>query len=106
MPQSGPRTGVSPPPPLARTRTGYPTPVPWQDTPRAGYGRAVRLLRFHTGGLSSNLWVSLITAEDNIDCNECIDTDRPVLEIRQEPYSLPSGFHWDTLDINDPMVVS
>ncbi len=45
------------------------------------------------------------SAEEKIDCNECIESDKPTSEIRAEPYSLPSGFHWDTLDINDPMVV-
>ena len=44
-------------------------------------------------------------AEEKIECNEFIEADKPVSEIRAEPYSLPGGFHWETLDINDPMVV-
>ena len=37
--------------------------------------------------------------------SEAIDPDKPLEELRQEPYSLPAGFHWDTLDINDTSVV-
>ena len=32
--------------------------------------------------------------------------DKPTDDIRQEPYSLSSGFKWDTLDIRDPFIVS
>jgi hypothetical protein len=35
-----------------------------------------------------------------------IEEDKPIEEVREEPYTLPSGFQWDTLDINDPIVVS
>ncbi len=48
----------------------------------------------------------LISGDEKIESNEAIEADKPSSEIRQEPYSLPGGFHWDTLDINDPMVVS
>ena len=27
-------------------------------------------------------------------------------EIRQEPYSLPGGFYWDTLDLSNQAIVS
>lgn len=30
-----------------------------------------------------------------------IEPDVPVTEIRQEPYSLPDGFTWDTLNIDN-----
>lgn len=38
--------------------------------------------------------------------NEPIEADKVGDELRLEPYSLPAGFHWDMLDINDPLVVS
>ncbi|XP_014281224.1 glycylpeptide N-tetradecanoyltransferase 2 [Halyomorpha halys] len=34
-----------------------------------------------------------------------IEPDKPVSEIRQEPYSLPEGFTWDTLILDDPLVL-
>lgn len=37
--------------------------------------------------------------------NQEIETDKPTEEIRQDPYSLPGGFQWDTLDLNDPLIV-
>ncbi|KAL4222954.1 glycylpeptide N-tetradecanoyltransferase [Mactra antiquata] len=37
--------------------------------------------------------------------NEEIEHDKPTDEIRQEPYSLPQGFTWDTLDISDPLIL-
>ena len=33
--------------------------------------------------------------------NEPVEPDKPIDEIRQEEYSLPSGFVWDTLNIDD-----
>uniref|UniRef100_A0A2P2I4Z4 Glycylpeptide N-tetradecanoyltransferase n=2 Tax=Hirondellea gigas TaxID=1518452 RepID=A0A2P2I4Z4_9CRUS len=32
--------------------------------------------------------------------NEAIEPNKSMGEIRAEPYNLPSGFHWDTLDLN------
>lgn len=37
-------------------------------------------------------------------CNEPIEADRT--SIRAEPYSLPAGFHWDTLNLDDPLVLA
>ena len=37
--------------------------------------------------------------------NKPIEEDEPPEEIRHEPYSLPSGFVWDTLDLIDPLIV-
>ncbi|XP_031560951.1 glycylpeptide N-tetradecanoyltransferase 2-like [Actinia tenebrosa] len=34
-----------------------------------------------------------------------IEEDKPTSEIRQECYSLPDGFEWDTLDISNPDVL-
>ena len=38
--------------------------------------------------------------------NEPIEPDKPISEVRQEPYNLPDGFEWNTLDIDDPDIVS
>ena len=38
--------------------------------------------------------------------NEPIEPDKSTSEIRQEPYNLPEGFEWNTLDIDDSAVVS
>ena len=37
--------------------------------------------------------------------NHEIESDKLQDEIRQDPYSLPPGFQWDTLDLNDPLIV-
>lgn len=41
------------------------------------------------------------------DVSECgsIEDDIPIDEVRSEPYTLPQGFVWDTLDISDGKVV-
>ena len=46
------------------------------------------------------------TDEKIQDVNQAIEEDKPPEEIRHEPYSLPSGFVWDTLDLLDPLIVS
>ena len=42
--------------------------------------------------------------EDVNECG-CIEDDKPIEELRGEPYTLPQGFVWDTLDISDEKVV-
>lgn len=42
---------------------------------------------------------------EEITTNECIHPDIPHDKLRQEPYSLPNGFEWDTLNLDDPLVV-
>ena len=37
--------------------------------------------------------------------NEPIQEDISVDKLRQESYTLPSGFQWDTLNLDDPLVV-
>ena len=37
--------------------------------------------------------------------NEPIEPDKPASEIRQEPYSLPAGFIWDTLMLDNTQTV-
>uniref|UniRef100_A0A182VRI7 Glycylpeptide N-tetradecanoyltransferase n=1 Tax=Anopheles minimus TaxID=112268 RepID=A0A182VRI7_9DIPT len=41
--------------------------------------------------------------DENILANEAIEQDKPLSEIRQEPYALPDGFTWDTMNLNDPL---
>jgi hypothetical protein len=45
-------------------------------------------------------------SDDVVTENGPIEPDVPTEMIRQEPYSLPDGFTWDTLDLSDPPVVS
>lgn len=37
--------------------------------------------------------------------NEPIEADKPLDEIRAEPYTLPDGFMWESLDLNEPLVL-
>lgn len=48
------------------------------------------------------------TMEEKIEqtVNEPIEPEKPVSEIRKEPFDLPNGFEWNTLDIGDPDIVS
>ncbi|XP_049844799.1 glycylpeptide N-tetradecanoyltransferase 2-like [Schistocerca gregaria] len=43
--------------------------------------------------------------DEKITCNEPIEPDKSKSEIRQVPYSLPDGFKWDTLNLNEPLVL-
>ena len=43
--------------------------------------------------------------DEEITTNEEINVDIPLDKLRQEPYSLPAGFVWDTLNLNDPLVL-
>lgn len=43
--------------------------------------------------------------DEKITCNEPIEPDKGIQEIRQESYSLPDGFKWDTLNLNEPLVL-
>lgn len=40
--------------------------------------------------------------DEEVGGNEAIEIDKHVSEIRSEPYSLPQGFNWCMVDINDP----
>merc|ERR1712001_345255 len=44
--------------------------------------------------------------DEEITTNEAIEPDLSLDKLRQDPYSLPAGFHWDTLNLDDPIVVS
>ncbi|KAL7065024.1 hypothetical protein AAHC03_04726 [Spirometra sp. Aus1] len=39
---------------------------------------------------------------EEITTNEPVEPDTPISEIRTEPYSLPKGFFWQDLDLNNP----
>ena len=43
--------------------------------------------------------------DEVITTNEPINEDIPLHKLRQEPYTLPAGFGWDTLNLDDPLVV-
>jgi len=43
--------------------------------------------------------------DEVITSNECISPDVAAEEVRQEGFSLPSGFQWDTLQLDDPLVL-
>lgn len=42
---------------------------------------------------------------EEITVNEPIEKDKHISEIRAEPYTLPPGFIWDTLALDDPMIL-
>ena len=44
--------------------------------------------------------------DEDITTNEAIEPDVPLENMRHEPYSLPAGFQWDTLNLDDPIVVN
>jgi len=37
--------------------------------------------------------------------NEAIEANRPHDDLRHEPYTLPAGFQWDTLNLEEPLVL-
>uniref|UniRef100_A0A2M3ZGY0 Glycylpeptide N-tetradecanoyltransferase n=1 Tax=Anopheles braziliensis TaxID=58242 RepID=A0A2M3ZGY0_9DIPT len=41
--------------------------------------------------------------DEKIETNEPIEQDKEQSEIRQEPYALPDGFTWDTMNLDDPL---
>lgn len=44
--------------------------------------------------------------DEKIEQNEAIEPDKKVSEIRADPYALPGGFKWETLNLNDPLVLT
>lgn len=50
--------------------------------------------------------ISIYFTDEDVTVNEPIEQDKPLSEIRPEPYSLPSGFVWDTLTLDNPQTVS
>lgn len=47
-----------------------------------------------------------IFSDEDITANEPIEQDTPASEIRPEPYTLPQGFVWDTLSLDNPQTVN
>ena len=43
--------------------------------------------------------------DERITTNEEIEADKIAENIRHDPYSLPDGFRWDTLDLSEPLVL-
>lgn len=52
------------------------------------------------------IYGSLEFVDEVITTNEPIEPDVPVDQIRKEPYTLPDGFIWDTLDLEESSAVS
>lgn len=50
-------------------------------------------------------WKCFSFPDEQITSNEPIEADKVASEIRQEPYSLPDGFQWDTLTLDDPLIL-
>lgn len=38
--------------------------------------------------------------------NEAIEPNKPISEIRAEPYALPDGFKWETLNLDEPLILT
>ena len=68
------------------------------------YARSPSLGRFtclhHVGRLSDH--APSAATDEKADGNEPLEGDKAVSEVRAEPYSLPEGFKWDTLNLDDP----
>lgn len=43
--------------------------------------------------------------DESVSVNRPIEPDKPIESIRSEPYTLPEGFHWDTLNIGDSLIL-
>lgn len=52
----------------------------------------------------------MCTPHNTDGAGDSVVTHGPIIEgeasVRKEPYSLPQGFSWDTLDLSSPTVVS
>lgn len=44
--------------------------------------------------------------DEKIEKSEAIEPNKSISELRAEPYALPPGFKWETLNINDPLVLT
>lgn len=44
--------------------------------------------------------------DEKIQANEHIEANKAIAEIRADPYALPDGFKWDTLNLNEPLVLT
>lgn len=44
--------------------------------------------------------------DEKIEKSEAIEPNKSISELRADPYALPTGFKWETLNINDPLVLT
>lgn len=44
--------------------------------------------------------------DEKIQVNEHIEADKAIADIRPDPYNLPDAFKWDTMNLNDPLVLT
>lgn len=65
----------------------------------------VDLLLLHLVELTQKIISNSEILDEKITVNEPIEPDKEISEIRAEPYSLPDGFQWDTLNLDEPLVL-
>lgn len=67
----------------------------------------IHLWRSLFGCVEVKPWLNnnIFSADEKITCNEPIEPEKGTAEIRAEPYSLPDGFQWDTLNLDEPLVL-
>lgn len=44
--------------------------------------------------------------DEKVVDNEAIEPNKPISEIRPEPYALPDGFKWETLNLDEPLILT
>lgn len=44
--------------------------------------------------------------DEVVERNEAIEANKAISEIRADPYALPDGFKWDTMKLDDPLVLT
>lgn len=44
--------------------------------------------------------------DEVVEKNEAIEANKEVSEIRAEPYALPDGFKWETMKLDDPLILA
>lgn len=83
-----------------------------QPVPKLGLMSAILSLLLQTATKDKQIPAVLVFHEcgflffsgETVTSHGCIEPNKD--SIREEPYSLPQGFSWDTLDLGSPAVVS
>lgn len=44
--------------------------------------------------------------DEKVQDNEAIEPNKPISEIRADPYALPDGFKWETLNLDEPLILT
>lgn len=44
--------------------------------------------------------------DETTEKNEAIEPNKEIVEIRSDPYALPDGFKWETMKLDDPLVLT